>query len=253
MIGFILGTGEGKKILSLVNEFTDKIAVSTATRYGGELLENYKFKSINTKPLNKKEMTEWIKENEIKVLVDGSHPYAAEVTSNAIEICNELKIEYVRYERKGVLEEIKGTDIIRVNNYDQVLECLKEIKGNVLNTTGGNNADKFVKADFDYRIIHRILPMPKVLTKLIESGIKVPDIIALQGPVTYDLEKAFIKHYDIKALITKDSGDNGGAYEKFKAARDSGAKTIIIEKPHFSYKNVFYNEEDIIQYLRTKN
>ena len=34
MIGFILGTSEGKKILSLMNNYTDNIAVSTATSYG---------------------------------------------------------------------------------------------------------------------------------------------------------------------------------------------------------------------------
>ncbi len=56
MIGFILGTSEGKKIVSLMNEFTDDIAVSTATSYGGQLLENYKIKELNTKPLNKEEM-----------------------------------------------------------------------------------------------------------------------------------------------------------------------------------------------------
>lgn len=253
MLGFILGTKEGKKILSLVNKFTDNIAVSTATKYGGELLNKYKYKSLNTNPLNKEEMREWINENEIKILIDGSHPYAAEVTKNAMELCDELKIEYVRYERKGVLEYIEGEDIIRVRDYKQVLECLKDIKGNVLNTTGGNNANVFCKADFDYRVIHRVLPMPKILTKLIDNGIKIADIIAIQGPVTYDLERAFIKHYNIKALITKDSGDNGGAYEKFKAARECGAKIIIIEKPHFTYKKVFYSEEDLVNYLKLRS
>ena len=42
MIGFILGTSEGKKILSLINKYTDEIAVSTATSYGGQLLKEYK-------------------------------------------------------------------------------------------------------------------------------------------------------------------------------------------------------------------
>ena len=80
MIGFILGTSEGKKILSLINKHTDNIAVSTATSYGGELLQNYKIRNLNTKPLNKNELLTWIKDNNIKVLVDGSHPYAQEVT-----------------------------------------------------------------------------------------------------------------------------------------------------------------------------
>ena len=46
MIGLILGTVEGKKILSLLNKFTEDIFVSTATEYGGELLKNYKYKIL---------------------------------------------------------------------------------------------------------------------------------------------------------------------------------------------------------------
>lgn len=33
MIGFVLGTGEGRAILSFINKYTDEIVVSTATQY----------------------------------------------------------------------------------------------------------------------------------------------------------------------------------------------------------------------------
>ena len=56
MIGFILGTTEGRKILSLINEYTNEIAVTTATTYGGDLLKEFNIKVLNTKPLNKEEM-----------------------------------------------------------------------------------------------------------------------------------------------------------------------------------------------------
>lgn len=137
MIGFILGTSEGKKILSLINKHTDNIAVSTATSYGGELLQNYKIRNLNTKPLNKNELLTWIKDNNIKVLVDGSHPYAQEVTQNAIECAEKLHITYIRYERLGVLEAIESDHIVRVKDYDEAIEYFKLLDGNILNTTGG--------------------------------------------------------------------------------------------------------------------
>lgn len=250
MIGFILGTSEGKKILSLINEYTDQIAVSTATAYGGQLLEQYKIKDLNTKPLNKEELKEWLSRNEVEILVDGSHPYAQEVTKNAIECAAELNIRYVRYERLGCLEEISGDDIIRVKNYDEAINYIKEnLDGNMLNTTGGNNVNKFVDIDFDYRVIHRILPSPAVLTKIVDAGIKIKDIIAMQGPISYDLEKAFIKQFDIKAILTKDSGIEGGVLEKLKAARECNIKTIVIEKPKFKYDLEFNDSESLVSYL----
>ena len=249
MIGFILGTSEGKKILSLVNRYTDEIAVSTATTYGGQLLSEYKVKDLNTKPLNKEEMIEWIKKNELDILVDGSHPYASEVTKNVMECAKELNIKYVRYERLGVLEQVSGDDIIRVKDYNEAIEYIKLLDGNVLNTTGGNNVTKFLDIDFKYRIIHRILPSPSVLSKIVDAGIKIKDIIAIQGPVTFELEKAFIHQFDIKAILTKDSGTQGGVVEKFKAARECNIKTIVIEKVKFDYELEFNDEEELVEFL----
>ncbi|MBE6063024.1 MAG: cobalt-precorrin-6A reductase [Clostridium butyricum] len=251
MIGFILGTSEGRKIVSLMNEFTDNIAVSTATSYGGQLLEGYKIKELNTKPLNKEEMIQWFRKNNIHTLVDGSHPYAAEVTKNAMECCRHLGIKYIRYERKGVLENDNGEDIIRVNNYDEAIKYIKLfIKGNILNTTGGNNVTKFVDMDFDYRVIHRILPSPLVLNKIVDAGVKIKDIIAMQGPISCDLEKAFIQQFDVKAIITKDSGIEGGVIEKVNAARECGIKIIVIEKTKFQYDIEFNDPETLVEYLK---
>lgn len=251
MIGFILGTCEGKKILSLINKYTDEIAVSTATSYGGQLLEEYKIKDLNTKPLNKEQMIEWIKKDKLDVLVDGSHPYAAEVTKNAMECARELNIKYVRYERLGALEKINGEDIIRVKDYDEAIEYIKTLNGNVLNTTGGNNVTKFINIDFNYRVIHRVLPSPIVLNKIVDAGIKIKDIIAIQGPITYELERAFIKQFDVKAILTKDSGVQGGVLEKLKAARDSNIKIIVIEKTKFDYELEFNDEKSLVDFLVT--
>ena len=252
MIGFILGTSEGRKILSLMNKYTHDIAVSTATTYGGELLKEFNIKVLNTKPLNKEEMLTWISSNKIDVLVDASHPYAQEVTKTALECANELEIQYVRYERQGALENVDGEDIIRVKSYDEAIDIIKEIDGNVLNTTGGNNVSKFLNLDFKYRIIHRILPSPKVLTKIVDAGISIKDIIALQGPISYELEKAFIKQYDVKAILTKDSGTQGGVLEKLKAIRECKIKLIVIENPKFIYDLEFNDEEKLIEFLVDK-
>lgn len=249
MFGFILGTSEGRKILSLINNYTDEIAVTTATTYGGQLLKEFRIKSLNTKPLNKEEMLNWIKDNGINILVDASHPYAQEVTKTALECSNDLNIKYVRYERQGALEDITGEDIIRVKNYDEAIEVIKNIDGNILNTTGGNNVSKFLNLDFEYRIIHRILPSPNVLAKIVEAGIKPKDIIALQGPISYELEKAFINQYNAKAILTKDSGIEGGVLEKLKAVRECKIKLIVIEKPKSNYDLVFYHEEELIKFL----
>ena len=194
-------------------------------------------------------MLNWLNSNKIDILVDASHPYAQEVTKTALECANYLNIKYLRYERQGVLENINGEDILRVRNYDEAIEIIKKIDGNILNTTGGNNVSKFINLDFKYRVIHRILPLPNVLAKIVEAGVSIKDIIALQGPISYELEKAFISQYNVKAILTKDSGIEGGVLEKFKAVCECKIKLIVIEKPKFNYDLAFNDEDSLVKFL----
>ena len=46
MIGFVLGTGEGREILSHINKYTGEIVVSTATEYGYEIYKDFKAKHV---------------------------------------------------------------------------------------------------------------------------------------------------------------------------------------------------------------
>ena len=105
MIGLIVGTSEGKNILSGLNEFTEDIFISTATAYGAELLKDYKYKIFNEKPLDLVGLMNVIRLNNIKILIDASHPYALEITKNAMEACKICGVQYVRYERPSVVEK----------------------------------------------------------------------------------------------------------------------------------------------------
>ncbi len=128
MIALFLGTSEGKKILSLLNSFTEDIFISTATSYGGELLKNYKYKVLNTAPLDKVALAKAFKENNITLVVDGSHPYATEITKTLIDLCTEYNLDYIRYERPSVIDKfVNHKEVIRIEGYEQLLENMNNL------------------------------------------------------------------------------------------------------------------------------
>ena len=250
MIGLILGTSEGKTILSYLNKYTDDILISTATEYGGELLKNYKYKVLNDKPLVYEDLKELLEKYKIQLLVDASHPYAVHISETAIRLTEELDIDYIRYERKSTLKSLgKNTLIEEVESYEALGEALKDIEGNILNTTGSRNLDKLLKLNLSNRIIHRVLPSLKVMEEVLDLGVKVEDLILIKGPMSYELNKAFLKEYNCKALITKDSGPQGGTYEKIKAALDLGIKTFVVERKQMKYNIIFDEEEELVEYI----
>jgi precorrin-6A/cobalt-precorrin-6A reductase len=251
VIGLILGTSEGKKILALLNKYTEDIYITTATAYGGELLKNFKFKKLNTKPLELEKLIDQLSKNNVKVLVDASHPYALVITENAIEACKRLGISYVRYERASVVEGFKDK-VIEVKDYEELKEKLLNIQGTILNTTGSNNIDKFNNMDLSNRIVHRVLPSVKVMEKCFDLGIKTEDIIAIKGPIGYELNCGFIREYNAKAMILKDSGVQGGTEEKLRAAIDMGVKPLVIERHSVKTENSFNSEEEVVNFVVNK-
>lgn len=253
MIGLILGTSEGRSILSSLNNFTEDIFISTATEYGGELLKDYKYAYLNTKPLDIKGLITTLKEKDIKILVDVSHPYAVEVTKNAMKACETLNIEYIRYERPSCVEKFKNEKkVIEVEDYKELGLKLENIKGTILNTTGSRNLDKILDLKLKNRIVHRVLPSLKVIEECFKQGVDLGDIVAMKGPVSYDLNCAFIKEYAAKAVLLKDSGIQGGTEEKLKACLDCGIYAFVIGRKKMKYKNVFNNVEKLIDYLKDK-
>ncbi|MCB2292991.1 cobalt-precorrin-6A reductase [Clostridium algoriphilum] len=250
MIGLIVGTSEGKNILSGLNEFTEDILVSTATAYGAELLRDYKYKVFNDKPLDLGGLMQVIKHHDIKILIDASHPYALEITENAIEACKVYGVQYVRYERPSITENFKDNkNVIVVEDYDSLYPYLSKVEGCILNTTGSRNIEKIIGFKLKNRVIHRVLPSIKVLEDILELGVRVDDIVAMKGPVGYELNCGFIKEYKAKAIIMKDSGIQGGTYDKIKAAVDNNIPAFIIGRKDMEYSNVFYSELEIVKFI----
>ncbi|SHK14944.1 precorrin-6A/cobalt-precorrin-6A reductase [Hathewaya proteolytica DSM 3090] len=251
MIGLILGTSEGKKILSLLNEFTDDIFVSTATEYGGQLLSNYKFKVLNTEPLDQEALVSVIKKHNIEVFVDGSHPYALIITENLKRACFITGIKYFRYERPSVIEEFKNHPNVRcIHDYSEIKEALKDIQGAILNTSGSRNIEKILKLNLKNNVIHRVLPTLKVMQELHALSIMPDNIHAIKGPISYDLNMAFIKDFNIKAMIMKDSGVQGGTKEKIRACINSGIRAIILVRDNEDSLNTFNSEEELCSHIK---
>ena len=81
-----------------------------------------------------------------------------------------------------------------------------------------------------------------------ESG-KIDDIIAIKGPINYELDLAFLKNYDIKIFLFKDSGKKGATEDKVKSALELNIDCFIIEREKIDKHNVFYKEKDVFNYI----
>ena len=77
----------------------------------------------------------------------------------------------------------------------------------------------------------RVLPGRESIRICEEAGIPGSRIIALQGPFSEALNSALMQEYQIRWLVTKESGAAGGYAEKLAAAQHTGTGVCIIRNP----------------------
>ena len=227
LIWLIAGTSEGRKLIKALENSNVEIIASVATEYGASIIEPQNNLKVIAERMNLEKMIAFIANNRPDCVVDATHPYAVIVTKTIKEACAVANCEYLRFLR----QESSTDDCIQVDSYQEAVEFLNHVEGNIFLTTGSNNLEFFTKlADYQNRVTVRILPMQNSLEKALQLGYKPTNIICMQGPFTEELNIAMFKDSKAKYIVTKDSGNAGGFEEKKKAAMAAGARLIVIKR-----------------------
>ena len=123
-------------------------------------------------------------------------------------------------------------------------------EGNILLTTGSKTLDKFVNIpNYQDRLAIRVLPMLDSLEKALTLGYKPSNIICMQGPFSEALNIEFMRRYNTKFMVTKDSGNTGGFDEKVTAVKKVGAKLIVINREEQENGDGYF---ELLKYLQMK-
>lgn len=217
-------------ILKKSDENIDDIIITTVSEYGKKLVENAGVQ-IHTGAMNEEQMKKFVSEKSIKRIFDFSHPYAVEVSKNAMKAAENMELKYFRFER----ELLKYENSVNFYETDELVKFLETLKGNILVTLGSNNIEKFRDIKNLENIYFRVLPVTESIKKLEDTGIKAKNIIGLQGPFSKEFNKAVYKNYNIRYVVTKESGSTGGELEKIEAAYETGAVPVVLKRPEIKY------------------
>lgn len=247
MIWVIGGTKDSRNFLEKYVDYEKNIIVSTATEYGGKLLENLDVK-ISSEKMDKTAMLDFVKKNKIKKIIDTSHPYAFEVSKNAMEVAEESDIIYYRFERETV--DLLPKKYSKFETMEELLKYVENLNGNILVTLGSNNVPLFKNIKNLSKIYFRILPKWDMVKRCEDNNILPKNIIAMQGPFTEAMNIAMIEQLNIKYLITKKAGDTGGEREKVFACDRTDVEIIYLEKKEIEYKNCYSDIDELIEVLR---
>lgn len=244
MILVLAGTKEGREIVKELAEKNYRIMASVVSDYGYRLLADYEVDIIQGR-LDREGLSRVIEERKVNLIVDATHPFAHRISENAQQVTTDKNIAYLRYERPGV-EVTEKELLIRAGNYHRAAEQADNFN-RILLTTGSSRVDCFLSVieDWQKKLLFRVLPLWKRIKRLQEKGVSPQQIIALQGPVSEELNRSLLEDYEVEVLVTKASGPGGGVKAKLVAAFSLKIPVIMIERPDLNYRNVVSDYENL--------
>ena len=222
------GTTEGYEISRFLSENQLPVLACVATEYGSKSLQENSCLHVQAGRLDEQQMRDLFFREKPELVLDATHPYAAEVTQNIRKACEETGVSYTRILRTGSEQQ----NAVYVRDAKEAAEYLEGTEGNVLLTTGSKELAVFTSVtDYNKRLFARVLSLPSVIESCRALGFEGRNLIAMQGPFSKELNQAMLEQYQCKYLVTKDSGKAGGFLEKIQAAEALGVTAVIIGRP----------------------
>jgi precorrin-6A/cobalt-precorrin-6A reductase len=166
----------------------------------------------------------WLKQDATQAVVDATHPYADQISANAVEACARLAIPLASIVRPA-WELRPGDTWIPVASAEAAADALGPEPRRVFLTLGRLELGAFASAPHHHYIARTIDP---------PNDVPLPPDIRLfsgRGPFDCESETTLLAREKIDVLVSKNSG-GAATYAKIEAARRLGIPLVMIARPN---------------------
>ncbi len=184
----------------------------------------------------------WLREHRPRIVVDATHPFAQQISRNAVAACAEADVPLVRLVRPQwevqpgdqwtVVEDIGEAARVAGSRYTPLRRrgALDQHRPRVLLTTGRQDVGAFAAIDSAWFLI-RVVDPP--------TGTLPPHhrILRSRGPYGLQDERELMVAEQIDLLVTKNSGGEL-TRAKLIAARELGIPVVMVARPIEPCENV---------------
>lgn len=183
----------------------------------------------------------FLEDNQINLVVDASHPYAAVISHKANRICVGLEIPYLRFDRYPWDKKPGDLWIDAVDMDDAVLKL--EAFEKIFLTIGRQELAAFKDVEDKSFVVRSIEDI--VFDPLKSNVTHIRD----KGPFSKENEISLMKAHGIEVVVSKNSGGDA-TYAKIAAARELSIPVIMIKRPSYDPAEVIYGQDDLLAKIR---
>ncbi len=168
-------------------------------------------------------LTTHLRAEAIDLLVDATHPFAAQMSANASAASLASGTPLLRVERAAWAPRA-GDDWLEVADMDEAAQALGPVPRRAFLTIGRRQLAAFSAAPCHHYLVRTIDPAAAA------HGLPHVRFIEARAPFDASAEAGLMREHRIDVLVSKNSG-GADAYGKIAAARELGLPVIIVRRP----------------------
>ena len=183
----------------------------------------------------------WLAQQAIEAVIDATHPYADQISSNAVAACERLAIPLATILRPAWPAE-PDDQWLTVANAEAAAEALGPEPRRVFLSLGRLELGAFASSPHHHYLARTDRPA---------GGYRAAADVSLifdRGPFDEPAETALLVNEKIDVLVSKNSGGTA-TYPKIAAARKLGIPVVMIARPHKLHGHVVDTAEAAAKWL----
>jgi precorrin-6A/cobalt-precorrin-6A reductase len=183
----------------------------------------------------------YLRENAITHVVDATHPFAAQMSRNALQACAETGVKLLALERPAWTPG-PDDDWREVPSPEDAAAALPQVLGRIFLAIGKQGLTIFATRPEHFYLL-RLVDTPT-------APIPLPNVafVLERGPFTLANDLALLRQHRITLIIAKNAGGEG-ACAKLDAARTLRLPVLMISRPALPARESAATPEEALRWL----
>ena len=186
-------------------------------------------------------LARWLRDEKADAVIDATHPYAAQMSTNAVAACTQAGLPLGSIVRPP-WQRLEDDSWRIVPTAEAAAVALGKTPLRVFLSLGRQDLHAFASAP-QHRYVARTIEVP-------EQAALPPNLKILQarGPFDRDSEARLLVKEEIDIIVSKNSGGTA-TYAKIEAARELDLPVIMIARPDKPAGHVLGSPEEAVAWL----
>lgn len=183
----------------------------------------------------------WLRDQRITQVVDATHPFAAQMSTHAVQACAAVGLPLLALERPPWAPQ-PGDQWQCVPDIEGAVAALPDSPARVFLAIGRQHLAPFARCPQHHYLL-RLVDVPPDALPLPNA-----EVVVARGPFSVEGDRALMAEHGITHVVAKNAGGTGAA-AKLVAARVLGLPVILIDRPVVPARATAASVDEVMAWL----